>query len=220
MCRRLAAAIGAAGVLAGGALAAATPLSPGAGTSSLHPVFTWSLPSNERSLGLFIANSPDLAADGRFLDENVVASTGFANDERRWAPSAPLYSGQYWWLVWSGDRTTSQSYYSAPVDFTVPVSLTLLPVRTVRSTYLHLLALRIRWTANTHALTVRARVLKGKRVVWQSTQPQVNKIGFSYSTSFGWYKPRRIKQGARLRLQVTLRAQGVQIARTLAIRAP
>jgi len=219
MCRRLAVAIGAAGVLAGGALAAATPLSPAPGTSSLHPVFTWSLPSNERSQGLFVADSPDLGPDGRFLDEDVVASTGFANDERQWSPG-PLYTGHYWWLVWSSDRTTSQSYYSAPAEFTVPVSLRLLPVRTVRSTFLHLLAVRVGWTANVHALTVRARVLEGKRVVWQSTQPQVNKIGSSYSTSFAWYKPRRIKRGARLRLAVTLRAQGVHTQRTLAIRAP
>src|SRR5689334_12065033 len=216
MRRRLAAAMGAAGVLAGGALAAATPLSPQSGTSSLHPVFTWSLPANERSLGLLVADGPDLGPDGRFPDEDVVVSTGFANDERRWTPSSPLYAGRYWWLVWSSDRTTSQSYYSAPAGFTVPVSLTLLPVKTVRSTFLHLLVLRVRWTANTHALTVRARVLKGKRVVWQSTQPQVNKIGFSYSTSFGWYKPRSIKRGSRLRLVVTLRAQGAHTARTLA----
>lgn len=219
MCRRLAAAFGAAGLLAGGALAAATPLSPGAGTSSLHPVFTWMLPPNERSLGLFIANSPDLGPDGKFPDENVVAGTGFANDERQWSPG-PLYAGRYWWLVWSGDRSSSQSYYSAPTDFTVPVSLRLFPVRTVRSTFLHLLAMRVRWTANTHALTVRARVLRGRRVVWQSTQPQVNKLGISFSTSFGWYKPRRIKQRSRLRLQVTLRAQGIHTVRTLVIRAP
>jgi hypothetical protein len=219
MCRRLAAALCAAGVLAGGALAGATPLSPRPGTSSVHPVFTWSLPSNERSQGLFVASSPDVGPDGRFPDENVVASTGFANDERQWSPG-PLYAGHYWWLVWSSDRATSQSYYSAPADFTVPVSMTLFPVKTVRSTFLHLLALRVRWTANTHALTVRARVLKGKRVVWQSTQPQVNKIGFSYSTSFGWYKPRSIKRGTRLRLHVTLRAQGVHTTRTLAFRAP
>jgi hypothetical protein len=48
----------------------------------------------------------------------------------------------------------------------------------------------------------------------------VNKIGSSYSTSFGWYKPRRIKRGARLTLAVALRAQGIHTQRTLAVRAP
>src|SRR5262245_47359315 len=109
--------------------AAATPLSPVPGSSSLHPVFPWRVPSNERSRGLFIADSPDLAPDGRFLDEGVITSAEFANDERQWSPGA-LYAGHYWWLVWSSDRTTSQSYYSAPAAFTVPVSLRLLPVKT------------------------------------------------------------------------------------------
>ena len=132
----------------------------------------------------------------------------------------PLYAGRYWWLVWSSDRSTSQSFYSAPTDFTIPVSLTLFPVKTVRSTFLHLLAVRIRWTANVHRLTVRARVLRGKKIVWQRTEPEVNAIGFPYSTSFGWYRPRRIKPGTRLRLEVTLRAQGVRKTRALAVRAP
>jgi hypothetical protein len=222
MRRELATAVALAAALAGGALAAATPESPtpGAVVSSSRPAFSWALPANERSQGIFIADSPDRTADGKFEDANVVDSAVFANDERQWSPSNPLYAGHYWWLVWSSDRTTAESFYSAPTEFTIPVSLNLFPVKTVRSTFLHLLAVRVRWTANVHALTVRARVLKGKRVVWQQTQPQVNRIGFPYSTSFGWYKPRRIKQRTRLRLEVTLRAQGVRKTRAVAVRAP
>jgi hypothetical protein len=96
----------------------------------------------------------------------------------------------------------------------------LFPVRTVRSTFLHLLAVRVGWTANVRALRVRVRVRRGRKIVWQNTQPQVNKIGFPYSTSFGWYPPRRIKPGTRLKLQVSLLAQGVTKSRLLAVRAP
>jgi hypothetical protein len=222
MRRLLAAVVGAALLVAGGALAAATPVSPGPGAlvSSSHPVFSWTLPPNERAQALYVADSPDLAPEGKFLDESVVASGGVAADQLQWSPGSPLYAGRYWWLVWSSDRSTSQSFYSAPTDFRIPVALRLSPVKTVRSTFLHLLAVRIRWTANVHRLTVRARVLQGKKIVWQRTEPEVNAIGSSYSTSFGSYLPRRIKQGTRLRLEVTLRAQGVRKTRALAVRAP
>jgi hypothetical protein len=219
---RFVAALSGASVLAGAAVAAVTPVSPGPGAivSSSHPGFTWSLPPNERSQAIYVADSPDLSPDGRFFDENVVDSAALAADQLQWSPSRPLYAGQYWWLVWSSDRSTAQSFYSFPADFRIAVSLNLFPVKTVRSTFLHLLAVRVGWTANVHALTVRARVLRGKKVVWQQTQPQISKIGFPYSTSFGWYKPRRIAQGTRLRLEVTLRAQGTRRTRLLVVRAP
>jgi len=219
---RLAAAVGAAAVFAAGALAAATPVSPAPSSvvSSSLPVFSWSLPANEQSRGVYIADSPDRTADGKFLDENVVDSGVFANDERRWSPSRPLYAGSYWWLVWSSDRNTSEAYYSTPTDFRIPVSLKLYPVKTVRSTFLRLLAIRIRWTANVHGLRVRARILRGRQIVWQRTDPQVNAIGFAFSTSFGWYRPRRLKQGIRLTLQVSLLAQGTTKTRRLVVRAP
>jgi hypothetical protein len=220
MRRRLAAVLGAAAVLAGGALAAATPVSPGPGAVVALPVFSWTLPPNEQSQGLFVADSADLGPDGKLLDENLVASAAFANDERRWSPSAPLYAGQYWWQVWSSDRSTGAGLYSAPTDFTVPVSLNLFPVKTVRSTFLRLLAVRVRWTANVHALRVRARVLRRGRVAWQQSAPQINKVGFPFSTSFGWYAPRRIKPGTRLTLQVSLSSQGVTRTRVLVVQAP
>ena len=222
MRRPFAAVAGAALVVAGGALAAATPVSPGPGApvSSSHPVFSWTLPPNERAQALYVADSPDLAPDGKFLDENLVASGAIAADQLQWSPSNALYAGHYSWLVGSSDRSTSQSFYSAPTDFTIPVSLTLFPVKTVRSTFLRLLAIRIRWTANVHRLTVRARVLQGKKIVWQRTEPEVNAIGFPYSTSFGAYLPRRIRRGTRLRLEVTLRAQGLRKTRALAVQAP
>lgn len=207
---------------AGGALAAATPVSPGPGAlvSSSRAVFAWSLPANEQAEALYVASSPDVGPDGKFLAENVVASGALASDQRQWSPAGPLYAGHYWWLVQSSDRATSQGYCNSPTDFTIPVSLTLFPVKSVRSTFLRLLAVRIRWTANVHRLTVAARVLEGKKVVWRRSEPEVNAIGFSYSTSLGWYPSRRIKEGTRLRLEVTLSAQGVHTTRWLVVRAP
>jgi hypothetical protein len=222
MAYRVAVLVAAAGVLAGAALASATHVSPapGAVVPASHPVFTWTLPSNERSAALYIANSPDRNPDGTFYEENVVDAGAFANDERRYTAASALYAGQYWWLVSSTDRATSQSFYSTPTDFTIPVALTLYPVKTVRSTYLHMLVMSVRWTANVHGLTVRARVLRRGRLIWQQAQRQVNRIGTPGSTSFGWNRPRRIKQGTRLELQVSLRANGTSKSRAITVRAP
>ena len=78
----------------------------------------------------------------------------------------------------------------------------------------------VRWTANVHALTVRVRLLRRGKIVWRRTESEVNAIGSSYSTGFGWYRPRRIRQGTRLTLQVSLLAKGVKKTRSLAVRAP
>jgi hypothetical protein len=220
---RLGVLVAAAGVVVTAALAAATPVSPppGAVVSTSHPLFTWTLPANEQSEALYIANKPDRTPEGKFYDENVVDIGIFTNDERQWSPTSPLYAGHYWWLVWSSDRNTFQSFYSTPADFTIPVSLKLLPLRTARFTYLHLLDVRVRWRANVNALSVRVRLLRHGKIVWRRTESEVNLIGSAGSTSFGWYRPRRIKTGTRLKLQVSLLAPGgVTKTRTLAVRAP
>src|ERR1051325_6520603 len=116
MRRPFAAVAGAALVVAGGALAAATPVSPGPGApvSSSHPVFSWTLPPNERAQALYVADSPDLAPDGKFLDENLVASGALAADQLEWSPSNALYTGHYRWLVGSSVRQHPQSFYKGP----------------------------------------------------------------------------------------------------------
>lgn len=222
MAPRLAVLVVAAGVLAAEALASATHVSPppGAVVPTSHPVFTWTLPPNERSAGLYVANNPDRNPDGTFYEEYVVDVGLFANDERQYTPASPFYAGQYWWLVWSTDRATSQSSYSTPTDFTIPVALTLFPVKTVRSTYLHMLVMSVRWTANVRGLTVRARVLRRGKIIWQQAQRQVNRIGTPGATSFGWHRPRGIRQGTRLNLQVSLLANGKSKSRAYAVRAP
>jgi hypothetical protein len=94
---RLAVVVVAAGVVAATGLASATHVSPppGAVVASSHPLFTWTLPPNERSQALYIANSPDRTPEGKFFDENVVDVGLFTNDEHQYSPTSPLSAGQY-----------------------------------------------------------------------------------------------------------------------------
>jgi hypothetical protein len=73
-----------AGIATGAALAAATPVTPapGAVVTTSHPLFTWTLPANEQSDALYIANKPDTTPEGKFYDENVVDLGVFSNNER------------------------------------------------------------------------------------------------------------------------------------------
>lgn len=208
--------------LAGTALGAATLVSPlpGARVSTSHPEFSWTLPANEESKGVFISTSPDVTPAGAFLDEDVAAAGNFVNDERHWSPSSPLSAGHYWWLVWSSDRPTPHDRFSAPTDFTIPVSLAVLPVKTVRSTYLHLLALKVSWRANVPTVVLRLQLLRRHKVIWRQTETDPNVLGSVGSKTVGWYRPRRMKRGARLTLQVSLRARGVRKTRQLVVRAP
>jgi len=211
-----------AAVLIGTALGAASLVSPppGAKVSTSRPTFSWTLPTNEHSEELDIADAPDLESTGSFVSANVVQVAIFKNDERQWTPTSPLYAGHYWWLVQSSDFNHLDNHYSAPTDFTVPVSLSILPIRTVRSTYLNLLAMKVRWTANVHTLTLRLRLLRKKRVIWKQTESEPNLIGSTGAKTVGWYRPRGIKRGARLTLQVTLLAGGAKKTRVHVVRAP
>jgi hypothetical protein len=185
-----------------------------------HPVFTWMLPANEQSDAIYIAEKPDRTPEGKFYDENVVDLGVFFNDERQWSPTSPLYAGAYWWLVWSHDRSTFQNYYSEPAAFTVRASVALLSVKTHRYLSLHWLDVEPRWAANVHDLTVKARLLRRGRVVWTKTESETNFIGSPGSTTFTWHRPRRIKKGAPLTLQVSLLASGAKTTRALVVRAP
>ena len=209
-------------VVAGAALGAATPVSPlpGARVTTSTPKFSWTLPSNEQAKGVFISDSPDVTPAGGFFDEDVVTAGNFVADVRTWTPSSPLYAGHYWWSVLSSDVPTPHSRYSTPIDFTIPVSLAVLPLKTVRSTYLHLLAFKVRWRANTPTVVLRLQLLRRHRVIWRQTETDPNVLGSLGSKSVGWYRPKGIKRGARLTLQVILRAGGVRKTRALVVRAP
>jgi hypothetical protein len=85
---RLAALVAVAGIATGAALAVATPVTPqpGAVVTTSHPLSTWTLPSNEQSSAIYIANNPAVTPEGRFYDENVAtrmsSSTTSANGPR------------------------------------------------------------------------------------------------------------------------------------------
>jgi hypothetical protein len=211
-----------AGIATGAALAAATPVTPapGAVVTTSHPLFTWTLPVNEQSDALYIANKPDTTPEGKFYDENVVDLGAFSNNERQWSPTSPLYAGAYWWLVWSHDANSFQSYYSRPSGFTLAPSLTLLSAKTHRYLNIHWLSLTVRWSANVHTLTCKVRLLRRGKTVWSISNAEDNLIGSPGSDTFTWYRPRRIKQGTRLTLQVALLTTGAKKTRTFVVRAP
>ena len=219
---RLAALLALAVAITGTALGAATPVSPlpGARVTTSRPAFSWTLPANEEAKGVFISESPDVTPAGGFFDEDVVAAGNFVADERTWTPSSPLYAGHYWWSVWSSDVPAPHDRYSTPIDFTIPVSLAVLPLKTVRSTYLHLLAFKVRWKANTPTVVLRLQLLRRHRVIWRQTETDPNVLDSLGSKSVGWYRPKGMKRGARLTLQVILRAKGVRKTRQLVVRAP
>jgi hypothetical protein len=219
---RFAALAAVAGIVAGAAFAAATPVRPppGAVVTTAHPQFTWTVPSNEQTDAIFIANKPDVTPEGKFYDENVVDGEVFTTAVNEWSPSSPLYAGRYWWNLWSHDVNTFANFYSAPVDFSIPVTLRLVAVTAKRYIYMHSLDVEVRWTANVQRPLIRVRLVQGRKIIWKAGETDITLIGSPGSTIFRWGRPRRIKQGTRLTLQVSLLASGAKTTRVLVVRAP
>jgi hypothetical protein len=221
---RIAALVVAMGVVTCAALAAATPVTPppGAVLTTSQPVFNWTLPANERSDALYIANKPDTTPAGKFLDENVVRSRSFTKDETTWSPSSPLYAGRYWWLVSSRDRNASQSYYSVPREFRIEVSLVMYAVKTRRFLSRHRLGVTVRWRANVRTMTVKASLLRRGRIIWARTERKKNRLGSLNSVTFTWHRPHRIRQGTLLTLRAGIVAsdRGGAAGTFFKVRAP
>lgn len=203
------------------ALAAATPLTPapGATITSAHPHFTWTLPTGESSQGLYIARKPDVTPEGRFYDQNIVQFGVVDAADREWTPSQPLFAGRYWWNVWSSD-SGSYAIFSTPAAITIPVSLTLVDVRTKRYPSVHALDLEVRWTANVPRPLVRLRLLRGRTIVWKASQTAYNTIGAPGSARFSWKRPLRLKRDTRLKLIASISSSGVSRTRAFVVRAP
>jgi hypothetical protein len=205
---------------AASAWATAQPLTPaqGAVVNSSHPLFTWSLPANEHSQALYVANKPDTTPDGSFYIENV-SDVGFfyPDDPRQYSPTSGLYAGRYWWLVESYDLSTYQTYRSAPSAFTIPAASSVVGLRTRRYRFLRNLDFEAHWRSNIERPVVRASLSTGTgRVTWSEREREYNSLGSSQSSSFSWYAPRRVKAGTRLRLQI--RVGGASLRRV--VRAP
>jgi hypothetical protein len=208
-------------VSASAALAAATPLTPapGATVTSAHPRFTWTLPTGESSQGLYIARKPDVTPEGRFYDQAIVQTGVVVAADREWTPSQPLFAGRYWWNVWSSN-SSSYAVFSTPAAFTIPLSLTLVGVKTKGYSSVHALDLDVRWTANVPQLLVRLRLLHGRKIVWKASTTADNRIGAPGLARFSWKRPTRLKRGARLKLLASISSGGVKRARAFVVRAP
>jgi hypothetical protein len=211
-----------AAIFAAATLAAATPVTPppGATVATAHPDFTWTLPPNEQSEAIFIANKPDVTPEGKFYDENFVDGDLVAGDVREWSPSSPLYAGHYWWNVWSTDRDTLARFYSATAEFTIPVALRLYGVTAKRLSFSRRrLWVDVRASANVKRPLVRVRLLHGRRIVWKAAKKAYGNI-IPGAIDFYWYPQRRVKQGTRLKLIASISSGGVTRTRSLVVRAP
>ena len=203
----------------GGQRPSAESPAPGATVTSAHPHFTWTLPTGESSQGLYIARKPDVTPEGRFYDQAIVQTGVVVAADREWTPSQPLFAGSYWWNVWSSN-SSSYAVFSTPAAFTIPISLTLVGVKTKRYSSVHALDLDVRWTANVPQLLVRLRLLRGRKIVWKASTTADNRIGAPGSARFGWKRPTRLKRGTQLKLLASISSGGVKRARAFVVRAP
>jgi hypothetical protein len=204
-----------------GAQAAATPVWPVAGAriASWYPTFTWTIPTNETSTAIYIADSPDRDASGFFLDPNVVLSAYFSG-ETEWLSPTGLYARHYWWMIGSWSEAAQTHYWSPVADFTVLPSLSRLSLGVQWFRSLRLLHVTARWWSNVDWIAVRLRILRRGKVLSRQTQSEHSVVDLPGSTLFAWTKPRRIKRGTRLTLEVTAFAKGVKSSRRLVVRAP
>ena len=211
-------------IFAAATLAAATPVTPppGATVKTAHPDFTWTLPSNEQSEAIVIADKPDVTPEGKLHVENFVNGANVGPDVREWSPppSRPLYAGHYWWNLASTDRDTLARHYSAPADFTIPVALRLYKVTAKRFSFpRRRLWVDVAASANVKRPLLRARLLHGRKIVWRSAHRVYGNI-IPGAYGFYWYPQRPVKQGTRLRLIVSISSRRVASTRSILVRAP
>jgi len=207
--------------IAGAASAGATLISPASGAvvTTAHPLFTWSLPANEQSSLIYLASNPATTPQGLFFDENVVDVGVFFQDERQWSPTTPLYAGQYWWLVRSNHRESFFDYISPASNFTIPVSLSFVSIAVRRYAFLDQAHVQVRWRANAQEPVVTARAYLGRRLIWSAREKETAFVG-SIGTTFLSFRSRRVREGAKLLLRVSIAAQGASKTATARFRAP
>ena len=121
--------------------------------------------------------------------------------------------------MWSSN-SSSYAVFSTPAAFTIPISLTLVGVKTKRYPSVHALDLDVRWTANVPQPLVRLRLLRGRKIVWKASTTADNRIGAPGSARFSWKRPTRLKRGTRLQLLASISSGGVKRARALVVHAP
>jgi len=208
---RFAALVGVFGAIAATALATPAPVTPQPGAvidPPASPVFTWTVPVDEQSDALFVADKPDTTTGGGFPERNVVRAHSFANGETTWSPSAPLYAGRYWWVVASHSSYTSQRYFSPPRDFRIGLTFEFDRSQVRRSLSQHWLRLTPHWQGNMRAVRVKASLLLRGRIIWTRSALRTNRIGSRGSITFTWHRPASIRQGTVLHVREGLSVPG------------
>jgi hypothetical protein len=217
-----------AGALASPALGSAQPTSPLAGaTTSSHPTFTWTLPANEEADSLYIASRPDTTPSGQFFTENVVA-TGFLGEGRpqtEWTSASPLFAGAYWWNVETHDRNTYAPMFSRPpLPFTVRAESRVISVRVRRNSYSFVpddLSINVRWATNVREVVVQADIVRKGRRVGRIRQAHETLSALDSDNAYlTWNRPRKVRTGTRLTLNISLRGGGRTVAVRRVVRAP
>jgi hypothetical protein len=222
--RRLVLAAAAALALPGAAHGVATLVSPapGAVVRTSHPVFTWSVPANEESDAIYVADSPETTPSGEFFSENVVDADGFFGNETSWSPTSPLHAGSYWWLVETHDTDMFDFFYTAPSSFSIPAEISVDRIRVERYTGLRLLDVYVTWRANTDAVTVKVVAFRGRKAVWSKRDTtEFVTPGEPDTTSLYWFvKSKKVRPGTKLRLEVTVTGGGASAHATRRVKAP
>jgi hypothetical protein len=217
-----------------GASAAARLISPPSGAvTDSHPVFTWELGAGERSNAFYVARRPETTPEGAFRPENVERAELFLDGTlREWSPDPGLFAGSYWWNVRTHDRELRLAY-SGTSSFTVAPVLRLLGVRITRirfrgsvppRTLVRELIFEIRWVTNLPRVSIKARVLRGGRLVgrtFRETGPKRRSSpGEPDGEGIEWEPPRSMRAGTRVRLIVSVSGSGETATLTRLVRAP
>ena len=99
-------------------------------------------------------------------------------------------------------------------------SATLRGVTMKRYRYLHSLDVVVRLTANVQRPLVRVRLLRGRKIVWKASERAYGSMSEVVLSSFTWQRPRRLKQGTRLKLVASISSGGVGRGLVRVVRAP
>ena len=205
--------------VAGIAGAAATHVAPapGAVLRTSLPTFRWTLPANEQSAAIYVANSGARDAQGRLSRTHIVDGEIFGEDVRRWVPNAPLHAGPYWWNVGSINKQTHAVFYSTPTNFSVAALLRVAkPVVRLRARHLDF---RLAWRTNVPQLTIRIRLTSGRFLIWSFHTTFRPKVGPGYKR-LSWSRRKGVPRGTPLKLVLTVSGSGRHYVTTRSFRAP
>jgi hypothetical protein len=208
---------------AAAAWGAASPVSPAPDAVVVQPTFRWTLPANETSEAVYVAAGPEKTTGGGFVPRNIVASTLVGAATLEWTLDKELYAGRYWWLVRSFEEDTFETVFSAPTPFVVPAEADIARIdvrRLSRRIGPDDLRVTVGWRTNSREASVTARLFRNRRLLWTGRERSPSLVGTSRTTVLSWRRPRRIRQGTRLRLVVALSAGAASRSATRLVRAP